>query len=218
MNITIRNEEEKDYRKVEEVTREGFWNHFQPGADEHFLLHNLRKSPDFIKELDFVIEADGEIIGSIIFSTAKIIDANGIATEVITFGPVTILPDYQKLGLGRKLIQHAIQAATQMGFKAILIYGDPRFYGRLGFRAAERYDITTADGYFAIGLLAYELQPGALQKISGRFEESSVYHQIDQTALEAFDSNFEKKQKCETDFHKEFQVLLSLVYQAEQEK
>ncbi|WP_373481859.1 GNAT family N-acetyltransferase [Acetobacterium sp.] len=218
MNITIRNEEEKDYRKVEEVTREGFWNHFQPGADEHFLLHNLRKSPDFIKELDFVIEADGEIIGSIIFSTARIIDATGIATEVITFGPLTILPDYQKQGLGRKLIQHAIHIATEMGFKAILIYGDPRFYGRLGFRAAEKYDITTADGYYAIGLLAYVLQPGALQKISGRFEESPVYHQIDQTALEAFDSNFEKKQRCETEFQKEFRILLSLVYKAEQEK
>ena len=217
MNITIRNEEEKDYRKVEEVTREGFWNHFQPGADEHFLLHKLRKSPDFISELDFVIEADGVIIGNIVFSKAQVTDANGIAREVITFGPVTILPDYQKRGLGRKLIRHAIQAATEMGFKAILIYGDPRFYGRLGFRAAEKYDITTANGYFAIGLLAYELQPGALQNVSGRFEESSAY-QIDQAALEAFDRSFEKKQKRETDFHKEFQILLSLVYKEEPEK
>lgn len=215
MNITIRNEEEKDYRKVEEVTREGFWNHFQPGADEHFFLYNLRKSPDFIKELDFVIEVDGVIIGNIVFSKAQVIDVKGIATEVITFGPVTILPNYQKQGLGRKLIRHAIQVATEMGFSAIIIYGDPRFYGRLGFRAAEKYDITTADGYFAIGLLAYELQPGALKNVSGRFEESPVYHQIDQSALEAFDSNFEKKQKCETDFHKEFQILLSLVYKAE---
>lgn len=214
MNITIRNEEEKDYRKVEEVTREGFWNHFQPGADEHFLLHNLRKSPDFISELDFVIEADGEIIGNIVFSKAKVIDANGKATEVITFGPVTILPNYQKMGLGRKLICHAIEVSADMGFKAIIIYGDPRFYGRLGFRAAEKYDITTATGYFAIGLLAYELQPGALEDVSGRFEESSAY-QIDETALAAFDQSFEKKEKCETNFHKEFQILLSLIYKAE---
>jgi len=71
-----------------------------------------------------------------------------------------------------------------MGFKAILIYGDPRFYGRLGFRAAEKYDIITSEGYFAIGLLAYELQPRALENISGRFEESSAY-QIDEAALEA---------------------------------
>lgn len=148
MEITIRNEAEKDYRKVEEVTREGFWNHFQPGADEHFLLHNLRKSPDFIEELDFVIEADGMIIGNIVFCKSRIIDVKGMATEVIIFGPVTILPDYQKMGYGRKLIRHAIQAAKDMGFNAILIYGDPRFYGGLGFRAAEKYDITTKVGLF----------------------------------------------------------------------
>lgn len=214
MEITIRNETKKDYRKVEEVTREGFWNHFQPGADEHFLLHNLRKSPDFISALDFVIEADGAIIGNIIFIKARIINAEGMATEVITFGPVTILPDYQKMGYGRKLIRHAIQAAQDMGFNAILIYGDPRFYGRLGFRAAEKYDITTNDGYFAIGLLAYELQPGALEKVSGRFEESTAY-QIDASALAAFDRSFEKKEKCKTDFQKEFQILLSLIYKAD---
>ena len=214
MKITIRNEAKKDFRKAEEITREGFWNHFQPGASEHFILHNLRKSPDFIKELDFVMEADGEIIGNIVFSKAKIIKKSGKFTEVITFGPVTILPDYQRKGRGRQLICHAIQAAQDMGFKAILIYGDIRIYGHMGFRLAEKYDITTSDGYYAVGLLAYELQPKALENISGRFEESPAY-EIDESALEAFDASFEKKEKCETEFHKEFQVLLSLVYKAD---
>ena len=53
-SIAIRNEEEAEWRVVEELTRDSFWNYFQPGADEHFLLHKLREHPDFIKELDFV--------------------------------------------------------------------------------------------------------------------------------------------------------------------
>jgi predicted N-acetyltransferase YhbS len=54
MEISLRLEEEKDYRIVEELTREAFWNLYIPGYDEHLLVHNLRKSKEYVKNLDFV--------------------------------------------------------------------------------------------------------------------------------------------------------------------
>ncbi len=67
MNMTIRLETEKDYRAVEELTREAFWNVYKPGADEHYYVNQMRNHPDFIPELAFVLEKDGKIIGNIMY-------------------------------------------------------------------------------------------------------------------------------------------------------
>ena len=60
-NLTIRLETEKDYRAVEELTREAFWNVYKPGADEHYFVRMMRNHPDFIPELAFVLEKDGVV-------------------------------------------------------------------------------------------------------------------------------------------------------------
>ena len=67
-DLTIRLETEKDYRAVEELTREAFWNVYKPGADEHYYVHKMRSHPDFIPELAFVLEKDGKIIGNIMYT------------------------------------------------------------------------------------------------------------------------------------------------------
>ena len=96
MGIIIKNEGEKDYRIVEELTREAFWNLYVPGCTEHFILHNLRNSVDFIPELDFIAEKEGQIVGHIVYSRGKIQDKKGVEKEVISFGPVSVLPRFQK--------------------------------------------------------------------------------------------------------------------------
>ena len=60
-NITIRLENENDYQNVENLTREAFWNVYRPGCMEHYVLHCYRRDPDFVPELDFVMELDGEL-------------------------------------------------------------------------------------------------------------------------------------------------------------
>ena len=69
-NLTMRLETEKDYRAVEELTREAFWNVYKPGADEHYFVHTMRSHPDFIPELAFVLELDGKIVGNIMYTKA----------------------------------------------------------------------------------------------------------------------------------------------------
>ena len=75
--LIIRRETEKDYRAVEELTREAFWNVYKPGADEHYFVHQMRSHPDFLPELAFVAEVDGRIVGSIMYTKAWLEDEEG---------------------------------------------------------------------------------------------------------------------------------------------
>ena len=89
-NLTIRLETENDYRAVEELTREAFWNVYKPGADEHYIVHKMRNHPDFIPELAFVLEKDGKIIGNIMYTKAWLEDENGTRKEILSFGPLCV--------------------------------------------------------------------------------------------------------------------------------
>ena len=64
-NLNIRLENETEYREVENLVRESFWNVYRPGCLEHFVLHELRKDPDFVSELDLVLEKDGKTLARI---------------------------------------------------------------------------------------------------------------------------------------------------------
>lgn len=198
MNIEIRLENENDFEEVENLTREAFWDVYQPGCDEHLLAHKLRKVPAFIPELDFVAELDGQIIGSILYSKATVAGKSGEEHEVITFGPLSVLPPYQKTGIGSKLIKHTLMLAKQMGFKAVIIFGNPAYYHRFGFENAEKYLISTVDGENFDAFMALELYEGALNGISGKFCEDPVFH-IEKVELDNFEKKFPYKEKHVTD-------------------
>ena len=211
INLIIRNEREKDYRNVEQLIREAFWNLYVPGCSEHFVLHNLRKSRDFIPELDFIAEKEGQIVGNIVYSHGVIKNHQGTEQAVLCFGPVSVLPAFQKQGIGSALIIHTISLARTMDYPGIFIYGDPRYYSRFGFRCAEKYDIKTADGKFAIALLALELKQGALNNMPGRFIESPAF-EADADKFAEYEAKFPHKEKLETDSQREFKILASLRY------
>jgi putative acetyltransferase len=211
-DFTIRREKAGDYRAAEALTRAAFWNVHVPGCQEHFILHNLRRSADFIPELDFVAVADGQIVGHIVFSHSHILDEAGGKHAAITFGPVSVLPARQRQGVGSALIRHSLAVAKELGYRAVCIYGDPRYYSRFGFRCAEKYDIGTADGKFAVALLALELTPGALGSPGGRFVESPAF-EVDEAEFEAYEKTFPPLEKLATPSQDEFRLMVSLRYQ-----
>ena len=108
-NLTIRLETENDYRAVEELTREAFWNVYKPGADEHYFVNQMRNHPDFIPELEFVLEKDGKIIGNIMYTKAWLEDEKGECKEILCFGPLCVAPEYQRQKLGKLLIEHSFE-------------------------------------------------------------------------------------------------------------
>lgn len=193
-NIHLRLETPSDYRRVEELTKEAFWNQHVPGCNEHYLLHIMRHSPSFIRELDVVAEADGEIAGNIVYTKAKIAGDSGSDYEAVCFGPISVLPSFQGKGIGGMLIRHTGQLAKAMGYRAILIYGDPRYYSRFGFASAETFGIATPNNMYAAPLQALELYDGALSHCRGRFFEDPVYD-LDEAAAAEFDKSFPQKEK-----------------------
>ncbi|MEL7622752.1 MAG: N-acetyltransferase [Clostridiales bacterium] len=164
-----------------------------PGCDEHYLLHIMRDADCFIQELDVVAEAGGKIVGNIVYTKAIILDDNDKPHEVISFGPLSVLPQYQGSGIGSALIEFTKNAAKELGYKAILIYGDPLYYSKFGFKAAESFKIATADNMHMPALQALELVPGALSNIEGRFLEDKVYN-VDELAAKVFDRSFAAKE------------------------
>ena len=211
MNLIIRNERKEDYGTVEQLVREAFWNLYVPGCSEHFVLHNLRESDDFVPELDFVAEREGQIVGQIVYNRGIIRGEGAEDKEVVTFGPVSVLPALQRRGIGSALIIHTTNLARDMGYPGICIYGGPRYYNRFGFRCGEKYEIKTADDKFAVGLQVLELRQGALDKTSGRFIESAAYA-VDETGFAQYDATFPFKEKKETESQREFRFLASLRY------
>lgn len=210
LNIGV--ETEKDFREVEELTREAFWDVYVPGCTEHFMLHRLRRAAEFIPELSLVARTGGRIAGHIAYTRSYVLHADGSRTPLLCFGPVSVLPEYQGKGIGNALIRTSFEKAKELGHKAVCIMGNPLYYRRFGFRCAERYDLQTAGGKYAAAMLALELVPGALADKGGRVIESDVYALNDEPGFLQFDASFPPKEKGYKASQDVFRVLASMVY------
>lgn len=202
--IVIRNETEKDYKTVEEITRKAFYNIYVPGCMEHYLVHIMRDHEDFIKELDFVIELDGKVIGNIMYTKAKLVDEAGEEKEILTFGPISILPEYQRMGYGKQLMEHSFQKARQMGYDVVVIFGDPGNYVSRGFKSSSRYHICLPDGSYPTAMLAKELGENTLDGRKWMYYDSPVM-QVDEKEAKDYDDSLEKMEKkvllCQEEFY-----------------
>ena len=202
--IIIRNETEADHRTVEELTKKAFWNLYVPGGSEHYLVHVMRRHEDFVPELDFVIEADGQVVGSIMYTKARLVDETGAEKQILTFGPVCVLPECQRMHYGKMLIEHSFEQAAALGYDVIVIFGDPGNYVSRGFKSCKRYNVCLENGVFPTAMLVKELKPAALD---GRrwFYYESPGMQIDEQEAERFDESFEKMEKkcrpCQEEFY-----------------
>ncbi len=217
--MNIRLEQPTDYREVENLTREAFWNVYAPGCVEHYVLNQYRNNPDFIPELSFVMEEDplptsprgGEeckpkIIGHVMFSKANIILNSPLLGELegATFGPISIHPDYKRKGYGLKLLQHALGKAREMGIGVVCMEGNIEFYKNAGFVVASTLGIhyhaepkEAEVPYF----LAQELIPGYLGGIEGTYHTPKGYYVAfeNKEAFEAYEATFPKKEKKQQD-------------------
>jgi putative acetyltransferase len=194
MNVSIRNEAESDYRKVEELTREAFWNLYVQGCAEHYLVHKMRTHPDFITGLDFVAVFEDKIVGNIMYTRSHIIDESNNRIETATFGPISVLPEYQRQGVGSALIRHSKKIAFENNYKVIIIEGHPHNYCRHGFKSSKDCNISGPEGKYPYSLLVLELEKGILQGHNWRYYSSDVYD-IDVNAADEYDKQFDFKKK-----------------------
>ena len=196
-DYTIRLETPADYNTVENLTREAFWNVYRPGCLEHYVLHMFRNRPEFVKELDLVLEIGGQIIGHVMFVRAEITTDDGRSLPIMTFGPISIHPDYQRKGYGKILLDYALDKAAEMGVGAVCMEGNIDFYGKCGFDVASKSGIH----YYAEPredvvpyFLLRQLQEGFLEGVTGVYRTPEGYF-VDETEAEEFDRQFAPKIK-----------------------
>lgn len=196
-NINIRPETRADYRNVENLTRESFWNVYRPGCTEHYVLHCYREDPAFVPELDFVMELDGKLIGQIMYVRSEIECDDGRNVPIMTFGPIGIAPAYKRQGYGKKLLDYSMEKAKKLGAGALAITGNIDFYSKSGFVPANTTGVRYAEDPEAEYFLIKELIPGFLDGISGTYRDPEGYFvcERDPEGFERFEATFPGKEK-----------------------
>ena len=196
-DILFRLETESDFSAVEHLIREAFWNVYRPGCSEHLVIHVLRDDPAFVRELDYVMEEHGRLIGQNLFVKTVILADDGREIPVLTMGPICVSPDLQRRGYGKLLLDYTLEKAAAMGFGAVLFEGNIAFYGKSGFTYASEFGIRyhdlpeDADASF---FLCKELIPGYLDSVTGVYQTPQGYY-VDDADVEEYDQAFPPKQK-----------------------
>ncbi|MDD2199625.1 MAG: N-acetyltransferase [Bacteroidales bacterium] len=203
--MRIRNEEKADYERVEEITRRAFWNLHIPGCNEHYLVHVMRSHKDFLPELDLVIEVNNQIIGNIMYTKAKLVCDSWEEKEILTFGPLSIMPKYQRMGYGKMLMEHSFNQAVALGYDVIVIFGNPSNYVSRGFKSCKKYNICIENGTFPAAMMVKELKAEALYGRKWVYYDSPVM-KIDEQEAERFNESLEKMEKRSQPSQEEFYI------------
>ena len=196
-DVIIRLENKEDYREIENLVRESFWNVYRPGCSEHYVIHVLREDSAFVKKLDFVMEKGGKLIGQNMFMKTVINADDGREIKVLTMGPIGITPELKRKGFGKILLDYSLEKAAELGFGAVLFEGNIGFYGKSGFDYASKFGIRyhdlpeDADSTF---FLCKELTPGYLDGVTGVYQTPQGYY-VDDDDVEEFDKGFPYKEK-----------------------
>jgi predicted N-acetyltransferase YhbS len=193
VNVELREERISDYSETENLTREAFWDVYKPGCDEHLVLHQLRQSKAFIPELDYVACDNGRIVGNIVYTKAVVKSSNN-ESEVLCMGPLCVSLLSQKKGIGSLLLQSTIKIAKSLGYAAVIIFGNPDYYHRFGFKDAKEYNIQTAEGQNFDAFMALDLSDDGLRNVKGKFFMDEAFR-VDEENLEKFELNFPYKEK-----------------------
>ncbi|HCL04113.1 MAG TPA: N-acetyltransferase [Lachnoclostridium phytofermentans] len=187
-------ETKDDWYNVELMTQHAFWNKHHLGCDEHYLVHKLRQDKDYLPELSRIAVKDGVVIGCIMYSKARVVDSAD-THEIITFGPLCVEPRWQGSGVGELLLRETMNLAANKGYKGIVIFGEPDYYPRIGFKTCDNFHITTADGKNFDAFMGIELVEDGMKNIKGKFYESKVFENLPREEVEEYNKNFPQLQK-----------------------
>lgn len=204
--ITLRPATDADHAAVVELTRRAFWNVHRPGCDEHYLVHVLRGHPDCRADLSWVAEVGGRIAGHILYTRSRLVADDGEVLDTLTFGPLSVLPELQRRGVGKALMAHTIALAAAEGCPAIVIFANPGNYVGSGFRGCKAHRVGIPGGRHPAALLVRALRPAALAGRAWTFHDSAAF-QLDPREAAAFDAKFPPLEKSWRASQEEFEIL-----------
>lgn len=175
--LIIRKEESCDFDQIRNVIRLAFWDMEESDHTEHRLVERLRQSEAYIPALSLVAESDGnKIVGHIMLSTVKVVSETTTET-LLSVAPLSVLPEFQRRGIGGKLLSAAHKRAADLGFKGIVLLGHPDYYPRFGYQRASRFGITFPFDAPDECCMAMPLADGSLEGIHGRICYPSAFNE-----------------------------------------
>ncbi len=134
-DLVVRPEATRDHEAIAQVVEAAFGS----PAEAH-LVDRIRSSPEYEPSTSLVAELDGEIVGHVMISGAVLRNDAGART-IAMLSPLAVAPDRQRLGIGMALVESSVEIAEQRGEPIVILEGDPRYYGRMGFEHSTRYGI-----------------------------------------------------------------------------
>ncbi len=206
-DFIIRLETKNDYYEVENLAREAFWNLSFPGCSEHYFMHVLRQHEAFIPELDYVVEYKGKTVGSVMYSVSKLIDENGSEKPVLTMGPICVLPEFQRKGLSKMLLEYTFAKAVEMGYDTVINFGNPDNYVARGYKSCKKFNVSLENDCYPAALLVKELKAGALDGRKWVYYQNNADAPCDnEEEVERYDSLFPPKVKAWQPIQEEFYI------------
>ena len=166
----------------------------------------MRRHEDFIPELDFVAELDGQVIGNIMYTKAKLVDEAGTEKVILTFGPVSIAPEYQRMGYGKMLMEHSFKQAVLLSYDVIVIFGSPANYVGRGFKSCKKYNVCLENGKYPAAMMVKELIPNALDGRRWFYYDSPVMA-ISEEEAQRYDDTLKKMEKKHQPSQEEFYIM-----------
>lgn len=154
--MLIRKEEPKDYEIIYSVVKNAFDSAKHSDGNEQDLVNALRKGEAFIPELSLVAEVDGQIVGHIMFTRGKIEE-----DTVLVLAPLSVLPEYQKKGIGISLIKEGHKIAKELGYEYSIVLGSEKYYPKTGYLPADKFGIRPPFDVPNENFMAYKIKNDA---------------------------------------------------------
>lgn len=169
--LIIRRENNKDHEPVYSLIESAFNR-----SSESALVEKLRYSDAAIPELSLVATLHNKIVGHILFTKIKIINDQQIATSALALAPLSVLPQFQNKGIGKRLIETGLEKAKELGYKLVSVLGHADYYPRFGFLPAGRFHIEAPIAVPPQNFMVIELTDGALEETTGLVEYAPEFN------------------------------------------
>lgn len=168
--IVIREEREDDIASIYHLNELAFGR-----PAEAALVDQLRD--EGLHALSLVAVLDGKVVGYILFSPVEISD-EGLVWVSVGLGPVAVLPDHQRKGIGKLLIQKGMKELKKIGFMSVVVLGHPDYYPKFGFVKASQHSLRCKWEVPDEAWMVCELQPGGLAGVSGLVEYAPSFDEV----------------------------------------
>jgi predicted N-acetyltransferase YhbS len=176
MKINIRQENKSDHQAVFELIEKAFKYEKYSEHKEQFLVKRLRNSDSFIPELSLVAEIGNLVVGHILLTKIRIKNENQ-SFDSLALAPVTVLPEFQKQGIGGHLIEFAHNKAKELGHKSIVLLGHKDYYPKFGYSRADKFGIKLPFNVPKENCMVIELIDNGLKGVNGTVEYPKEFNE-----------------------------------------